>query len=514
MIPQNIAEMVSLHRQTSFNPIEGLEPEALARQLSAFRAGTLRDLALTMDAIEERDDVIAGLAPKAKAAVARHGYEISVVEKIPPGMETLAQQQKEALEHFWNGIRVTSAMEPDELGEFSLLVRQMMDAKGKKYSVHHIVWKHDNGRYTAEFIHVPLWFFENRTGPLRFITTPNGYHGEALQPGAWLVTVGLGIMRACAVAWMFKRMSLQDWVSYCEKHGFPGILGKTDAAKDSPEWNDFVDAVAAFSKDWAAVVNRAADLTLIEAKGSGALPYPPLVDRMDRALSALWRGADLSTMSAGAGSGQGASLQGGESDIIEQDDAAWISETMRLKIERTLLDYTFGPGTPALAYIKVRTPAKDTTELDLKIDGWLVSVGHPVSQKQAAERYDRPIPPAGEPLLRVAMAPSPFGAPTPAINESRAARATLFRAEALRQISAAQRKALRPLFDRVLAVADLPDSTFEAGLTQLKKELPDLAKKILASDANGDLAKVWESILGPALISGAAQAAEFQQKAK
>jgi hypothetical protein len=514
VIPQVLSQVIEAHRRSMFNPIENLEPADLARQLTEFKAGSLRDLALTMEAIEERDDVLSGLVPKAKAAVSRHGYEINVVEKIPAGMEQLAVRQKAALENFWNNITVRNALEPDEEGEFSLLVRQMMDAKGKRYSVHHIVWRPlDDGGYTAELIHVPLWFFENRTGPMRFIASPYGYDGVALAPGAWCVTVGLGIMRACAVAWMFKRMSLQDWVGYNEKHGFPGVHGQTNAAYGSAEWKQMVEAVAAFSRDWSAVTNMEGKINLIEAKGSGALPFPPLVERMDRALSALWRGADLSTMSAGGGSGQGASLQGKEADIIECDDAAWIGETMRRKIERRLLDYTFGPGVPALAYIKVKTAQRPNTDQDLKIDTFLVANGHPLSQKQAAERYDRPLPEAGDVLLKPApaAAPAPFGGGVPGFNEKPAdARAALFRAEALKRLSAAQAAALRPLVRRVLAVADLPDAEFDAGVARLREQLPTLAKEILAGDATGQLAKAWESILAPALVSGAAEAAQKQ----
>lgn len=515
MIPALLTEAIAAHRRAMFNPVENLDPATLARQLIEFKAGTLRDLALTMDAIEERDDVISGLAPKAKAAVARHGYEINVVEAIPAGMEQLAQRQKDVLERFWNGITVRNALEPEEEGEFSLLVRQIMDAKGKRYSVHNIVWRHVGDGYAADLIHVPLWFFENRTGPMRFIAQPYGYDGIPMERGAWSVAVGLGIMRACSVAWMFKRMSLQDWVGYCEKHGFPGIHGQTSASFGSKEWEQMVEAVATFSRDWTAVTNMEGKINLIEAAGAGALPYPPLVDRMDRALSALWRGADLSTMSAGNGAGQGASLQGGESALIEQDDAAWVSETLRRKIERPLLDYTFGVGVPALAYVKLKTATLQNTQLDLQVDAFAVQNGHPISRAQFAERYDRPLPEPDAPLLKAPAVAAPLAPGLAAINEAPGeARAALFRTSALRALSAAQAATLRPLVRRIVAVADLPDAEFDAGLAKLREQLPGLAKEILSSDATGQLAAAWESILGPALVSGAAEASANRQPSR
>ncbi len=436
---QNLPKVVEAYRRSAFNPIAGLTPEKLSRQLTEFKAGTLRDLALTMDAIEERDDTLAGVVPKAKSAVARHGYEM------------------------------------------------------------------------------PLWFFEARTGKLRYIEQPYGYDGVALDPGAWMVSVGQGLMRACSVAWMFKRLSLNDWVGYCDKFGFPGIHGKTDAAKGTAEWTDMVDAVAAFANDWSAVTNRAAEISLIEAKGAGTIPFPPLVERMDRALATLWRGGDLSTMSKG--DGVGSNSQTGESDIIEQDDAQWVSEQLRLKLDRLVLDYTFGEGTPALAYVKVLTSAKENITQDLAIDAFLVANGHPISQKQVAERYNRPLPDAADALLKAPAAPlqaggSPFAPRVPgafnerlrpALNERDAA----FRLAAVEKLGAAQAEHFAPLrkrLEQILAIDD--EAKQRAELTRFKASLPEYVKSLKPDSA---LVKTFEAIFGSALVSGATEAATAKQ---
>lgn len=518
-VAQGLLQLVAAQKRTFENPISNITPALMAQQMTAFRAGSLREFAQLCEAIETGDDLLAGLIPKAKAAVARHGFEVGVVGRIRDDQKELAERQKTVLEHFYNNIRATSASEPDELGGFGLLVRQIMDAKAKRYSVHHIVWRYDGvgaegvGLYTATMVHVPLWFFENRSGPLRFIRQPYGYDGEPLDPGAWLVSVGAGLMRACAAAWMFKRKPLHAWVGYCEKFGWPGVLGKTDAAPGTPDWDAMVKAVASFSEDWSGVINKSAELAFMEVKGSGTLPHPALVERMDRAMSALWRGADLSTMSAGSGAGDGASLQGEESDIVEQDDAAWVSETLQLKVDRLVIDYVFGVGTPQLAFVKVKTAAKQNVERDLKIDQMLLGAGHPISQSQIAERYDRPVPAANELLLRAPAVPLQLGngSQVAAINERQgpaAVRATLFRDSAISTITAAQRVALRPLLTRLADVSDLPDDKFEAGMAQLRKDLPGIAKKILSADSTGALAKAWQSVLGTAMASGAAEAAQ------
>jgi phage gp29-like protein len=513
--PKFSAQAIERAKQQQLEALVDLTPERLKAARRAFRAGRLRELALIMDQQEETDDVLQSVAPKAKAAVARHGWEILTVDTEDEAQAARAALQKEVLEAFYNHLRVTSALDQDELGGVSLLLRQMMDAKGKRYAVHHIVWKPiEGGRYTATLWFVPLWFFENATGKMRFIENAYGYDGVPMEPGEWLVTKGQGIGIACASAWLLKHMPLRDWVALCHRFGDAIVEGLTDAAEGSPEWRALGEAVRDLQGGDAVVHSRGAEIKITTPGQLGSLPYPPLVERMDRALAALWRGADLSTMSAGGGEGTGASLQGEEADIIEQDDAAWLSETLQLKLDRLVLDNVFGPDEPALAYFRVATANKQNVDLDLRVDEFAVRNGHPISKKQFAERYSRPIPDAEDELLR-APAPVPassgFGVsgsgfpPRPAVNERTVgaiARQAAFKAAAIEKLTAAQKASLSPLVDRLRAIAALPDDRFDAELAKLKRELPALYRTVLSDTT---VAAAWEEILGSALVSGAAE---------
>ena len=124
-------------------------------------------------------------------------------------------------------------VDENDQGEVSLLIRQMMSAKALRYSIHEIVWQ-PGDVLTAQFRRAPVWFFENTTGRLRYIPAENGLYGVDMDPAAWSVACGEGLMTACSVAWMYKTLSLKDWVIYNERHGMPGIHGKTSAAQDSP----------------------------------------------------------------------------------------------------------------------------------------------------------------------------------------------------------------------------------------------------------------------------------------
>ena len=124
-----------------FNPLRSLTPETLSRQLENFTVGYLREVALTWDAMERRDPMLKNVAMKRKKSVARNGWEILTVPNLSAEQEAEAASHKEALEFFYNNLSCTSVLEQNERGSLALLLRQMMDAVGKRYAVHEIVWR-------------------------------------------------------------------------------------------------------------------------------------------------------------------------------------------------------------------------------------------------------------------------------------------------------------------------------------------------------------------------------------
>jgi len=493
--PDLSPQRVQVSLRSRFNPIRNLTPENLASKIDAFKAGQLREFALLAETIEERDDVLKAVAPKRKKAVARHGFEILMLDDSAE-----AKAHKEALEYFYNHLSCVNGYDLNERGSFKLLIRQMMDAVAKRYAVHEIIWQpvrtRSSASLTAEFRFVPLWFFENRTGRLRFLANEFDQEGRDLEDGGWMVTAGEGLMIACAVAYMYKRLPLQDWLGYSEKFGFPGVLGKSTAAKDSDQWDNMVEAVEKFATDWAAVVNQSEMIELIEVKGGGAnLPFPPLVERMDRAIATLWRGADLSTISKGEG--LGASLQEDEGKILEEDDAALISETLNLYVDPFVIRYQFGPDVQPLAYLKIVTPQKQNVDQDLKVDDFLLKSGAPLAVTDTLERYNRSLPDASESLL---TAPAPALASLPTLpNEA----TEKLLETARQQFAAAVADDLQPIRARLKKILqiDEPD-ILAARLRSFLEELPRLLKSINADPAS---AKVLEETLSAALLNGLTQ---------
>ena len=494
MNPQNTQPQVSVARvqqfiRSRFNPIRSADPALLSQCLDQFKVGFLRQPTLLWDAIIERDDILASVVPKRYKAAARNKWEIAIVDADDPA----AESHKEALEEFYNNITVTDAVDENEQGEVSLLIRHMMSAVALRYCVHEIIWK-PGDVFTAEFRKVPIWFFENTTGRLRYIQTENAVYGVPMDPHAWTVAVGDGLMPACSVAWMYKSLSLKDWVIYNERHGMPGIHATTTAQPGTDEWLKLVEAVENFATDWSVVTNEGATIEKIDLATQGQLPYAPLVERMDRAMAAIWRGADLSTMSAGTGSGEGASLQGNESALIEDDDCQWVSEAMRRNIDRKVIEYRFGAGVKPLAYITIKPITRQNITQDLSVDEALHRMGAPLAIEDILNRYGRTVPDAGTALLPPPSAPSQ-GVP-PGMGSIRLANAVQPSSQDLAQAIGAD---LSPLRARIEAALALPDDQVMPAMAKLRADLPGILKAISTDPA---AAGVFERALAEGMAEG------------
>jgi hypothetical protein len=349
------AEALKTLRETRYNPGRNITATKLASILEAFQYGDIRDAALLWEQIAERDDTIKSVKPKREKSVSGliPAYEAA------KGSGAVGEQQREVLEKFWSNVRATDAYDRNVSGGLRLLIQQWMYAVSFRYAVHHIVWSPRSTGLTATFEHVPLWLFENKTGKLRFLRNPFNVNGEDMEPGEWLVTAGEGLMIAVSIGWLAKRDTYNDWLIFSSRFSTPGILGRTRAAQDSDEGRAMKQAVMAFGRELKAVCygddgSIKDPIQIIQADGTPAgQPMPSLIERIDRKFSALYRGNDLGTMSAGSGEGTGASLQGEETDILLTDDVALCEEKFA-EVSRMVLEWNFGADVEIFASVKLK----------------------------------------------------------------------------------------------------------------------------------------------------------------
>ena len=521
------AETVAREKQSRFNPIRGLDPDRLVDAICAYNAGELAPMARIIEAFEQRDDTMTTASRKMRASVVRCPHQVLIAEGVSERDRERAQKHKAALERFWARVRTTSLFARNSRGGFQMLVRQMMAAQSYGFAVHEIVWRpRPDGEIEAQFVAVPLQFFENTTGELRFRRDPSAtYYGEEMADGEWLVTSGDGIGIAASVAAMGKRLSFQDWLLFSERCGQPGLHAKTGAKKGSDEWNNLVAAVANFGRDWGIVTDMSTVVESVSLANGGPLPFPELVRLMNQAISALYRGNDLSTISGDSGD-VGASLQGEETDLLEQAACETLSETLQEQVERHVIAYEFGDEEP-LAYIQISPRAVPDVDKEIQVDQHLVSLGVPLSRNDALERYGRAMadPADGnDAALKQAQPPAGggFGAPGGSFglpNEDPAAGMALQRpckglqrglppsegenarpepATPLKRVLAAFRADLGPAAEELKRVLDLPEAEMRAACKDLAGRLPDLlpADPAMAAILAEELAGAFAEAVG------------------
>lgn len=375
-------------QQIRFNPLRSLTPERLANALDSQAAGWLREAALIFETVEKREAIVRSVMTKRRAAVARRDWQVITPDPDHPN----ADAHKETLEYFYRNLSVTDVTDLNVRSGMSGLLRQMMDAVIQRFAVHEIVWIQQAEGLTAQLRRVPLYFFENRSGRLRFIGPETRADGMDLEENGWMITVADGLGEALSICYMFKRMAIQDAMAFSEKFSVPGVLGRTSAAKDSPEGNAMRDSVLAYANEWIGV-NYSDDGAIDEPisvintpGGSGAMPCMTLAEYMDRMISVLVRGGDASTIMKQDGTGS--SLQQDETDALLEDDCALVSETLQIQLDRKVIRMVHGDETPA-AYVVVKPPPTADLKRDLAIDEGLAGLGMKQAPEDLAERYGR-----------------------------------------------------------------------------------------------------------------------------
>lgn len=366
------------------NPIRNLTPRKLASLLEDFERGYFTDVAKLFYAISTRDDMTVAVSQKRKMATARLKWNIVKIDD--KNLEVQANEHAKCLEYFYNNLTATSVLDANRRGGISLLFENMLECIGNQYSVHEITWKPSVMGLSAVFNYMPLWFFENTTGILRFKENLFDTYGTELNENEWLIcSSNIALYQATAVAYLIKRLALGDWTVFSQRFGMATPVYKTKATVNSKEWKDAVNVVSNYANENGVVISSEEVFELLQANGQGS-PMPQLVERMDRAIALLWRGSDLSTLSSQ--NGAGASLQADETNIFEDADARKIEEALEQYVSKFVIEQKFGIGVKPLAYITLQRVNRTDKRLALEIFERAASLGCPASKNDVYEALE------------------------------------------------------------------------------------------------------------------------------
>lgn len=471
-----------------FNAWRNVTPQILASALDQFDSGYLRQAALMWENRVKRDDSLAGAVPKRTASVARLKWEILQTEDTPR-----AEQHKQALEDFYNQVKSSDALDLDRFGGLRDVVKQMMRAVFQEKAAHELIWTPGRDDVRVECRHVPLYFFERTTGRLRYTGPEYSANGMELVPGGWMVTSSEGLMHSCLTAALFKNLSLSDWISFSEKFGMPGIHGEINAAPDSPEWASAAEALHSFANEWVCLSREGLKVNLIEAARTGEAPFEPMVERMSRTMMMLCRGADLGTMSSKDGAG--ASLQADESNLLLEDDAELIGETLQHFLSQPVIWHLFREE--PLAYIDIQLPADVDTGSEIEVDDFLINKGVPIAKKDLAERYGRSLAEDEETIAETDQDETEDPELVPAENVEADDDDALLQATAALVAQATSEEVREPLYEELRGILLTEnDADLRTAILGLRERLPDYLDNTEASEA------AWGQFTAAAILKG------------
>ena len=463
--PKISASRIALEKSVRTNPLRSFEPQRLAMELENFERGYLSGAAQLFHQIKKRDDIVCATVEKRKKSVARLSWSI-----VAQGAdEAVSREHTRILENFYNSVEVSSVLVPDKRGGMAMLFELALTALESQYGVFEIIWKPSVSGIRARFNFVPLWFFESTTGFLRFKQSSLDTYGEEMLPGEWLIAANdVALMEPTSHAYLLKRLALGDWSLFSERFGSATPAYTTKALRGTSEWEQAEEIVANLVNGAGFVMSEGEKFELLQASAQG-LPMPGLVDRLDRAITAIWCGSDLATLSSKDGAG--ASLQAESQELLEDSDCRLIEESLEHYVSRFVLRYHYGREVEPAAYLQIARTNRSDKLRDLEIVERAAKLGCRIAKSDVYELCALPIPASGAELVDVpqdgaALAPDDS---LPLANEGEPADLA-----DIARLAEARGKDIKEVYDRLLKVYETSSDpeTYGAALDLLLEDFP------------------------------------------
>ena len=460
-----------------YNPLRNLTPQKITSAMDAFDCGYLSEAARIYDAIRRRDGVVQACVQKRKRATSR--LEWTIVEM---GNDEAASKEHAAfLEDFYNNIKVTSAADANKRGSMSMLIDNILSALENKYAVSEIIW--DTSRapsLSAEVRHVPLWFFENTQGYLRFKRNSTDTEGVDLEENGWMVSVSDSpLMEATAVCYIIKRFAQGDWAVCSQRFGMPMPVYNANADRGTPEFESAVESVAGIMNGYGMVCARGEVFDLKLPNGTSE-PFKTLSEAMDRYIALIWRGSDLSTLSAD--NAAGASLQAEESEILEDADCALVEETLAHYLTKPALEWKFGQGVKPAAYLQLTRKNRKDKLNQIAVYKGAAELGCAVAKRDVYEALELREPEAGEDIVELQQL-----SPTPQVSFTNAKPR---KDSAVDRVAAALGDMAQPFYDELARIEGM------AGASERTRALENLLKNLgKYFDGGKAEAEAWFEVL-------------------
>ena len=264
-----------------------------------------------------------------------------------------------------------------------------------------------------------------------------------------------------------------------QRFGMPMPVYNANADRGTPEFESAVESVAGIMNGYGMVCARGEVFDLKLPNGTSE-PFKTLSEAMDRYIALIWRGSDLSTLSAD--NAAGASLQAEESEILEDADCALVEETLAHYLTKPALEWKFGQGVKPAAYLQLTRKNRKDKLNQIAVYKGAAELGCNVAKRDVYEALELREPEAGEDIVELQQL-----SPTPQVSFTNAKPR---KDSAVDRVAAALGDMAQPFYDelaRIEAMADASERT-----RALENLLKNLGKYFNGGKAE---AEAWFEIL-------------------
>jgi phage gp29-like protein len=232
----------------------------------------------------------------------------------------------------------------------------MMDALGKGFSVHEVMWNTSSPQWTIRALKYrdPSWFrFDQTDGETLRVRDNEG--DKDLPPGKFVIhraktksglTIRGGLARLAAWAYIFKNYSLRDWAIFLTTYGHPMRVGKYDTNATEADKQTLLRAVRQIGTDLAAIMPQSMEVDFIDgAVTGGEAMFEKSARYWDEQLSKGILG-QVATTDAIAGGHAVGKIHEQVRDDIRDADGEQLAATLQSDLAAPLVAWNLGPNVP------------------------------------------------------------------------------------------------------------------------------------------------------------------------
>ncbi len=329
----------SLQERNSNYPGAGLIPGKLSAIFRAADQGDIREQIELYEEMEEKDSHLASILQTRKVAVQGMKYRIQ-----PYTNNSVDREIADFVRAVFAAL------------DFDQIIITILDALGKGFSVHEILWGERAGKVvveTIEWINPKRISFSQGEKPLLIETAT----GTMFEPPMWKLifhrcilrsgsVVRAGLLRTVAWVSLFKNYALKDWNVYNEVFGIPLRLGRYDATASPEDRESLRRAIASLGTDAAAIISKNTEIEFVEAQGRSSgqgNPFMAMAEFCNREMSKAILGQTLTTdVSQATGTYSAAKVHHQVRRDIIQSDADSLASTLRGQLIKPLVGFNFG----------------------------------------------------------------------------------------------------------------------------------------------------------------------------